>query len=379
MHTFDDEGTKTVTVTVSDTTDGQTDSQTFQVDVSDPPVLPSGSFTIMAARGAPFFSQTVATFTDPGGAEPKPGDPMGIESHYAADIAWGDGTTSAGTITYVGNPGSPTSVFTVQGDHTYTTNGDYTITVTIHHDSAPAARTASQATVLAVVNHAQGCCDDNSLVIGASMQGDTIRVIPQGAQNGALSDVVQVLINGFSQGTFTGFNKIAIFGQDGDDDFEIVGAVKKDACLYGGKGNDRLKGGSGNNVLVGGDGNDQLNDATSSGRSLLIGGKGSDRLVGGGDADILIGDYTDFDDPRGVDNMERLCTLHDLWKESQAGYDIRTAAVLAFLKSSAVNAPRLGDDGSADMLTGGSERDLFFLGIGDTITNRKKDEQCFIS
>ena len=50
--------------------------------------------------------QTVATFTDPGGAEPL-GD-------YSALIDWGDGTApSAGTITFAGG------IYTVQGSHTF--------------------------------------------------------------------------------------------------------------------------------------------------------------------------------------------------------------------------------------------------------------------
>ena len=79
-------------------------------------------------------------------------------------------------------------------------------------------------------------------MIGASTAGDTIRVVPVGKQTGALSDTVKVLINGVSQGTFTGFNRIAIYGQDGNDDLQVDGAVKKDACIYGRGGNDRLRG-----------------------------------------------------------------------------------------------------------------------------------------
>lgn len=50
--------------------------------------------------------------------------------NYKADINWGDGTTTAGTITYIG-PG-----FRIFGDYTYTRAGFYTITVTIHHETA---------------------------------------------------------------------------------------------------------------------------------------------------------------------------------------------------------------------------------------------------
>src|SRR5262249_38706096 len=52
--------------------------------VSDPAVRATGGFTVTAAEGASSGSQTVATFTDPGGAE--------AVNNYTADINWGDGT-----------------------------------------------------------------------------------------------------------------------------------------------------------------------------------------------------------------------------------------------------------------------------------------------
>src|SRR5205814_1669280 len=94
--------------------------------VSDPAVIATGGFGFSAVEGTPSGSQTVATFTDPGGAEAL--------SDYSANINWGDGTTSPGTIS------APSGgVFTVSGSHTYagdTINGESegtaTITVTIN-------------------------------------------------------------------------------------------------------------------------------------------------------------------------------------------------------------------------------------------------------
>jgi PKD repeat protein len=63
------------------------------------------------------FSGTVATFTVPS-TTPTP-------ANYSASIAWGDGATSAGTVT--GGSGS----FTVNGTHTYAEEGSYTAKVTI--------------------------------------------------------------------------------------------------------------------------------------------------------------------------------------------------------------------------------------------------------
>jgi PKD repeat protein len=101
--------------------------------VQDPAVQPTGGFQVTATEGMGSGLQTVATFTDPGGAE-APAD-------YSATIAWGDGTSSAGVITL------SNGVFTVQGDHTYAEEGSYPVTTTVSHDSAPAVTVTSTARV----------------------------------------------------------------------------------------------------------------------------------------------------------------------------------------------------------------------------------------
>jgi hypothetical protein len=103
--------------------------------VSDPAVSPTGNFAFSAVEGALSNSQTVATFTDPGGPEAL--------ADYSADIAWGDGQSTIGaTITFDGS-----STFTVSGAHTYGEEGTDTITVTIRHEGATDAQTTSTATV----------------------------------------------------------------------------------------------------------------------------------------------------------------------------------------------------------------------------------------
>jgi hypothetical protein len=77
--------------------------------------------------------QTVATFTDPGGPE--------MVGDYTAAINWGDGKTSAGTITV------SSGVFTVTGAHTYLQPGILTITVTLSHENAPSTAVIDTALV----------------------------------------------------------------------------------------------------------------------------------------------------------------------------------------------------------------------------------------
>lgn len=79
----------------------------------------TASAPVVLAAGSPSGSEGSsvnfsATFTDV-----DPGD------LHTAVIAWGDGTTSTGTIGYSGGVG------TVSGSHVYADNGSYTVTVTI--------------------------------------------------------------------------------------------------------------------------------------------------------------------------------------------------------------------------------------------------------
>jgi hypothetical protein len=102
---------------------------------NDVPVAAKGGFTVTAVAGDPSGVQTVATFTDPGGAEPL--------ADYSAMINWGDNGTSPGTIVGPSTDG----VFTIQASHTYIQPGSYPITVTVHHDSATEVQATSAAQV----------------------------------------------------------------------------------------------------------------------------------------------------------------------------------------------------------------------------------------
>jgi uncharacterized repeat protein (TIGR01451 family) len=124
--------------------DVDTTVNTQRANITDPAVSGMGNFTFNAMEGVmPGAAQTVATFTDPAGAEPNASDPAGtLANHYSATINWGDGTgTTAGTITFSGG------TFTVQGNHRYTEEGPYTISTVIQHESAPSTTVTSTAVV----------------------------------------------------------------------------------------------------------------------------------------------------------------------------------------------------------------------------------------
>ncbi|HLJ92043.1 MAG TPA: PKD domain-containing protein, partial [Gemmataceae bacterium] len=140
-HVYGEEGTYTVTITVTDN-QNVTGSASYQVTVSDPPVLASAT-NFSASSNSAFTNQVVATFTDPGGAEPNASDPVpGINSHYSASIDWGDSSgVMPGTITFANG------VFTVTGSHTYVSTGDFITTVFINHENAPQTTPQGSATV----------------------------------------------------------------------------------------------------------------------------------------------------------------------------------------------------------------------------------------
>ena len=121
-HTYGVPGDYTVTVDVTDTTapagyDSQSATATADVTTLAVTITPA---TIPAQEVGAAFSGEVATFTS-SVASAGPGA-------YAVTLDWGDGTTSPGTVTQPGGPGTP---FDVSGTHTYSTSAEFSITVEV--------------------------------------------------------------------------------------------------------------------------------------------------------------------------------------------------------------------------------------------------------
>jgi hypothetical protein len=119
-HTYEEEGAYTITVNIHDTTnnlDGNASSSAAVADAA----LKAAPVAVCSAEGVALINQPVATFTDAGGAEPV--------SNYRASIDWGDDTPiSAGAIVQSG------STFQVLGSHTYASEGDYAVHVSIQDE-----------------------------------------------------------------------------------------------------------------------------------------------------------------------------------------------------------------------------------------------------
>jgi VCBS repeat-containing protein len=132
-HVYADNGSYTITVTVSDRP-GQSgslsDSETGLATIANvaPTVTPASDRTAEVNQALDFV---VATFTDPGFSYA----PAGTAETFTATINWGDGTgTTTGQVTVTqGQAGTPTSG-SVKGQHTYTYDGTFTVTVTVTDD-----------------------------------------------------------------------------------------------------------------------------------------------------------------------------------------------------------------------------------------------------
>jgi len=323
-----------VTVSVTDFTN-LIGTANFNISVSDPAVLATGGFTVNAVEGANSGTQTVATFTDPGGAEPL--------IDYAADINWGDGTPlSAGSISF------SAGVFTVQGDHTFASGlglpDDFgnsfcgatppsyskTINIITHHESAPDAIVASTAHI--ELPPASAHLAGGSLIVIGTVGNDQFILTPVG-NTGA----VAVALNNVSLGSFTlGIGgRVIVAGLDGNDDIQVAGGVRADTVLYGGPGNDRIKGGGGRNILCGCEGDDQLIAGKLD--DLVIGGDGRDNLNSVAGSDILV-----------AGNVIDPITLAE---------DEKFSHLVNILNGGLFTA---GDDGDVDILQGASGNDRFY-------------------
>ncbi|HVX15013.1 MAG TPA: TIGR03118 family protein [Pirellulales bacterium] len=134
-HAYAEEAaTETIHVTVSDGTN--TVTLNGSAAVKDAPLTATGA-PVSLQQGLTLSNVKVATFSDPA--------PEATNS-YTATIDWGDGSTSAGTVSAAGN------AFDVTGSHTYASEGQHTISVAIGDEggSTATATTTAQAGYLQV-------------------------------------------------------------------------------------------------------------------------------------------------------------------------------------------------------------------------------------
>ena len=130
-HTFVEQGTYLVTVTIIDNGNGRVlNDPTNSVTTAQSTAKVADA--LLTAQSNSFTGTEGQPLAPAGGAEPviivfSDTNPGALVSDYASVlIDWGDGTSSVGTIAALGG-----SKFSVSGNHTYKEDGDYTISVPI--------------------------------------------------------------------------------------------------------------------------------------------------------------------------------------------------------------------------------------------------------
>jgi hypothetical protein len=155
-HTYTEEGVYTGTITVTDTADGQFDSELFSVIVADAQLTAGAATLLTPHTGVALPGSTiVATFTD--------ANAFATIADYTTIIDWGDGSPeSTGVVVATATPG----VFDIEGGHTYAKPGVFTTLVTVHDDGGSEVVVTGSATVtdLAV----SGAADNFTSVEGQS-------------------------------------------------------------------------------------------------------------------------------------------------------------------------------------------------------------------
>lgn len=129
-HTYSEEGSFTARISLADIGDGSSVTASSAVSVSDAALTATGTTGRLKGKA---FNGTVATVSDAGGAA--------APTNYVATIAWGDGSSSQGSVTTSG------SGLLVTGSHKYAVRKAYTVGVTIKDDGGSTVSTMTSLTL----------------------------------------------------------------------------------------------------------------------------------------------------------------------------------------------------------------------------------------
>ncbi|OYV91579.1 MAG: hypothetical protein B7Z73_05405, partial [Planctomycetia bacterium 21-64-5] len=170
-HTYADEGTFTPVVTLNDLPGGASAAATGTAVAAEADVLHATGVTVNGTQ-ATAFSGTVATFTDTG----YPGN---LASDFTATIDWGDGTTTSGPVALSGG------TYTVEGSHTYSDKGTFTVRVTVDDGSGNVLASVSSSAVMIedlLPGGAQGTANERFVgevyreVLGRIVDGNSLQI-----------------------------------------------------------------------------------------------------------------------------------------------------------------------------------------------------------
>jgi hypothetical protein len=113
-------GSYHLTVTVTEVPTTTVASNTADISIADAALTAGAAVSLTTTINVPLTSVTVGTFTS--------ANPTASVGNFTALIAWGDGSSSAGTVS---QPGGVGTAFIVTGTHTYTAFGAHTTAVAV--------------------------------------------------------------------------------------------------------------------------------------------------------------------------------------------------------------------------------------------------------
>ena len=175
-HAFAEEGTFTIALTVSG--DGSTATATTTATSADAALTVSA--TVLPVLEDQSFSALLATFTD------AANDP----ATFTSSIAWGDGTTSSGTV----QNGA------VLGQHSYAEEGSYTALVSVFDDGGATATAAAAVNVLPAALVA----NNFNTVEGQTVSGSLATLIDAGSDSDTFTAAIDWGDGSTSSGTVSG-------------------------------------------------------------------------------------------------------------------------------------------------------------------------------
>ncbi len=153
-HTYSEEGTYAVTVTITDVDNaGNNAAANSTANVADATL---GASCATPAVSSMSFSGNVASLTD--------ANPFATASDFTATINWGDSSSSTGTVS--GPMGGP---FAVSGTHSYAATGTFTITTSIAEDGGSTASTTCSVIVFAVPSSGNFVIGDGNATVGTNV------------------------------------------------------------------------------------------------------------------------------------------------------------------------------------------------------------------
>jgi hypothetical protein len=261
-HTYADEGSFALSTTVTRTADNTTITPIGTVAAAEADVLTPHAASITGTAGQALSNVTVATFSD--------SDTSNVASDVTASIKWGDGTTSAGTVS--GSKGT----FTVTGSHTYAAAGTDAVAVTLTDDTpGTATATANSSAQIGSASGGGGGLKINSPVTGPvsyRASDSPVTVTSSGSVTSTGFNVDGIDGPGSGTSTIINFGTVSAAGSNGAGVYLQAGGTvtnSSGALLSGDYG-----------VVTDGPGV-VINSGTISGRTeaVLLGNSGPNRVV----------------------------------------------------------------------------------------------------